>query len=72
MDERDSQAYVLSNKCLNESDKENGIHIENDKYITCKESGMCWYIENINMQSLILRFMGRGNTIKYKKVNIKY
>jgi hypothetical protein len=44
----DSEKYVLSNKCVNESDKENGIEPEKDKYISCVESDLCWYIVSIN------------------------
>ena len=63
-----NETFVLSNKCLNESDKENGIELETDKYISCKESDMCWYIVSINKDFLTLSYMGRGNTLKYKRV----
>lgn len=64
----DKEAYILSNKCLNESDKENGLKLENDKYISCNESDLCWYIVAVNKDFLTLSYMGRGNTLKYKRV----
>ena len=65
----DSEPYVLSNKCMNEGDKENGIEPEKDKYISCVESDLCWYIISVNKDFLTLSYMGRGNTLKYKRVN---
>ena len=66
--ETDSEPYVLSNKCLNEGDKDNGIEPEKDKYISCKESDMCWYIDFPSKDFLTLTYMARGNTLKYKRV----
>ena len=64
----DKEAFVLSNKCLNESDKENGLKLEKDKYMSCMESDLCWYIVFLNKDFLTLSYMGRGNTLKYKRV----
>jgi hypothetical protein len=64
----DKEAFVLSNKCLNESDKENGLELEKYKYISCIESDLCWYIVSINEDYLTLSYMGRGNTLKYRRV----
>jgi hypothetical protein len=63
-----SEKFELSNKCLNESDLEKGSESEKDKYITCKESDMCWYIESIDKDFLTLIYMARGNTHQYKRV----
>lgn len=63
-----SETYVLSNKCMNESDLENGFEPEKDKYISCTESDLCWYIVLINKDFLTLSYMGRGNSLKYKRV----
>jgi hypothetical protein len=68
MENWDVEPFELSDKCLNESDKDNGIELEKDKYISCKQSDMCWYIVAINKDFLTLSFMGRGNTLKYKRV----
>ena len=64
----DIETFELSDKCLNESDIDNGIETEKDKYISCKESDLCWYIVAINKDFLTLSYMGRGNTLKYKRV----
>lgn len=64
----DKETFVLSNKCLNESDKDNGLELEKDKYMSCKESDMCWYIVSLNKDFLTLSYMSRGNTLKYKRV----
>ena len=66
--ESDSEPYVLSNKCLNDSNKDNGIEPEKDKYISCEESDMCWYIVVVNNTYLELSYLARGNTLRYKKL----
>lgn len=64
----DSTPYTLSSKCLNDSDKEMAIEPEKDKYISCIQDDLCWYILTINKDFLTLSFTGRGNTLKYKRV----
>jgi hypothetical protein len=64
----DKEAFVLSNKCLNESDKDNGLELEKDKYMSCLESDLCWYIVSLNKDFLTISYMGRGNTLKYKRI----
>jgi hypothetical protein len=64
----DKEAFVISNKCLNESDKDNGLELEKDKYMSCKESDLCWYIDFPSKDFLTLTYMARGNTLKYKRV----
>jgi hypothetical protein len=64
----DKEVFILSDKCSNESDQNNGMKLEKDKYISCKESDLCWYIVLINKDLLTLSYMGRGNTLKYKSV----
>ena len=64
----DKEVFILSDKCSNESDQNNGMDLEKDKYISCKESDLCWYIVLINKDLLTLSYMGRGNTLKYKRV----
>lgn len=46
MENWDSELFTLSNKCLNKSDKVMIGEPENDKYISCNQSDMCWYIIN--------------------------
>ncbi len=64
----DKETFVISNKCLNESDKDNGFELEKDKYISCIESDLCWYIVAINKDYLTLSYMARGNNLYYKRV----
>ncbi|HBS85116.1 MAG: hypothetical protein A2W91_01385 [Bacteroidetes bacterium GWF2_38_335] len=68
MDEWDSEEFVLSDKCLNDFNKDNKTEGEKDRYITCKASDLCWYILELNETTLSLSYMGRGNTLNYKKV----
>ena len=64
----DKEVFILSNKCSNESNKDNGLKLEKDKYLSCIESDLCWYIVYLNKDFLTLSYMGRGNTLKYKRV----
>ena len=59
------EKYTLSNTCLNGE----GIESEKKEYISGLKSGMCWYIISIDNESLSLSFVGRGNTLNYKRVN---
>lgn len=64
----DDEVFVLSDRCLNESDKGNNIPAEKDRYISCSESDLCWYIISLDSETLSLSYMSRGNTLTYKKV----
>ncbi len=68
MDKWDDKTFILSNKCANQSDKDNGIVPEKDRYISCIESDLCWYIVDVDKENLSLSYMGRGNTLTYKRV----
>jgi len=61
------EEFVLSEKCMNKSDANNGIPSEKDKYISCLQSDMCWYIVKLDSVNLELSYMGRGNTLRYMK-----
>ncbi len=69
--EWDDELFILSNKCLNESDSDSGIAPENQRYISCLESDLCWYIVEIDEQKLVLSYMARGNTLSYRRVLIR-
>jgi hypothetical protein len=69
MDEWDDEIFELSDKCSNPSDQDNEIEPEKNRYISCKESDMCWYIIEVDKENLSLSYMSRGNTLKYKRVN---
>jgi len=64
----DEEEYTISDGCLNESDRANGIEKEEDKYLSCKKSDLCWYIIEVDEENLMLSYMGRGNTLTYKRV----
>ena len=64
----DEEEYVLSNSCLNVSDKENNIKTEELRFISCLNSDMCWYIVNLDEINLTLSYMGRGNSLNYTRV----
>ncbi len=68
MDEWSDETITLSDKCSNESDKLKEIKAEKDLYITSESSDMCWYIIDLNEEILTLAYMGRGNTLSYKRV----
>ena len=68
METWEKEVFVLSNKCMNEGDLDNGAELEEDRYISCQESDMCWYIVSVNNDFLTLSYMGRGNSLEYKKV----
>lgn len=67
--EGDREEYVLSNECLNDSDK--GSAQDRDKYISLLKSDMCFHIDHIDNKSLSLVYMGRGNFLNYRKVGIE-
>lgn len=69
MDKWDDEIFILSEKCVNDSDKESIAESEKDKYISCKESDLCWYIIGVNESTLLLSYVSRGNTLTYKRVN---
>ncbi|MBM77690.1 MAG: hypothetical protein CL846_04350 [Crocinitomicaceae bacterium] len=64
----DEEEYVLSNSCLNVSDKENNIKTEELRFISCLNSDMCWYIVSLDENNLTLSYMGRGNSLNYTRV----
>ena len=64
----DEEEFSLSNTCLNDSDKDNGIEKEEAKYLRCIKSDLCWYIVELDKENLTLSYMGRGNTLTYKRM----
>jgi hypothetical protein len=65
----DDEEFILSDNCMNETNQADKNPKEIDKYISCKKSDLCWYIVSISSESLTLQYMGRGNTLSYKRVN---
>ncbi|MCA6423661.1 MAG: hypothetical protein IM591_01455 [Chitinophagaceae bacterium] len=66
---RDSEEFVLSDQCENEFNQSDNSTKEKDSYISCKESDLCWYIMYLNEKGLTLQYLGRGNTLTYKRVD---
>ena len=64
----DDMIFVLSSSCMNESNIDESIEKETDKYISSIEEDLCWYIIELSQTKLYLAYQGRGNTIFYKKV----
>ena len=67
-EELDNEAIMLSDTCMNESDSENGLPEEKNRYLSNPNLDMCWYIEFVDNTSLSLIYMATGNTLTYKKV----
>lgn len=68
MDQWDDEEFILSDRCTNEGDKTAEEARETDRYISLERSDMCWYIIEISDKKLSLSYVGRGNTLTYKKV----
>lgn len=64
-----SEPYILTDRCLNESNQNTDVAREKARYISCKKSDLCWYIVALTKNSLHLSYMGRGNSLQYTKVN---
>lgn len=67
MDEWTDETFVLSEKCMNASNQD-AAGAEKDKYISSADSDMCWFIVKLNEKELELSYVGRGNTLAYKRV----
>lgn len=68
MEDWDESAYVLSDKCVNDSNKDKVVAKEKDRYISIMGDDLCCYIEKLDATTLSISFMGRGNTFTYKRV----
>jgi hypothetical protein len=68
MDAWDEEPFVLSDKCKNPQDAANELTPETNRYMSCTQSDLCWYVETIDAENLSLVYMGRGNTLKYIRV----
>lgn len=68
MTDWDEEDFILADKCVNESDKDNEGEPEAFAYITCAKSDLCWYIMGVNEKTLSLQYMARGNTLTYRRV----
>lgn len=67
MENWDEENYALSSQCENETDK-NSVGDKNEqRYISCIKSDLCWYIDNVDANNLTLVYMGRGNKLTYTR-----
>ena len=64
----DDVIFVLSSSCMNESNIDEAIEKETDKYISSIDEDLCWYIIELSQTNLSLAYQGRGNTLVYKKI----
>lgn len=64
----DSEEFILSAQCENESDLGTSGDPNKGKFISCKESDMCWEIASVTSTTLTLIYTARGNTLTYKKI----
>lgn len=69
MTEWEEEKFVLSDGCMNASNKEPNSTLGEDRYISCIKSDMCWYIISVDDETLSLSYVGRGNTLTYKRVD---
>jgi len=63
----DDEEFILKDQCENETNKADNNSKEKDRYISCIKSDLCWYIESVSKEKLILQYMGRGNTLTYTR-----
>lgn len=64
----DSEEFILSSKCENESDMESLSNSLKSNFISCKESDLCWEIASVTSTTLNLIYTARGNTLTYKRI----
>jgi uncharacterized protein (TIGR02145 family) len=62
------EEFILSDKCMNESDKGGYTTGEKGRYISVLKSNTCWYIVELDDSRLLLSYVGRGNTLTYRRV----
>ncbi|MFN5337248.1 MAG: hypothetical protein ACK5C2_08280 [Bacteroidota bacterium] len=53
---------------MNESDSENGLTEEKNRYLSNPNLDMCWYIEFLDENNLTLIYMARGNTLNFRRI----
>ena len=51
-----------------ESNIDEAIEKETDKYISSIDEDLCCYIIEVSQTNLSLAYQGRGNTLVYKKI----
>ncbi|WP_205502193.1 hypothetical protein [Rufibacter psychrotolerans] len=64
------EEFVLSDRCRNAADQARNVSPDKEKYISVTDSDLCWYIVAVDSASLELSYVGRGNTLSYRKVGL--
>ena len=67
-EELDNEMIMISDTCMNESDSENGLTEEKNRYLSNPNLDMCWYIEFLDENNLTLIYMARGNTLNFRRI----
>lgn len=65
--DENTEPYQVSKNCLNSSN-ELATELSDPKYLSVEESDLCWFIVNVDENNLELSYVGRGNTLKFRKV----
>lgn len=64
----EDELIIISDTCMNESDSENDLPKEKNRYISNPNMDMCWYIDFLDATNLSLIYMSRGNFHNYRRV----
>jgi hypothetical protein len=67
-DGMEDELIIISDTCMNESDSENDLPKEKNRYISNPNMDMCWYIDFLDATNLSLIYMSRGNFHNYRRV----
>lgn len=68
MEEWEDEEFVLTDSCMNNSGKNPAPRKEKDRYISYPSSNLCCYLLKLDATTLSISYMGRGNTLNYKRV----
>lgn len=71
MEDWDVEEIIISEQCTNTSNLDSNPNRERGFYISALASDLCWYISHVDKEYLTLIYMGRGNTLTYKRVKQK-
>jgi len=68
VDELDNEMIMISDTCMNESDSDNDLPEEKNRYLSNPNLDMCWFIEFVDENNLTLVYMARGNTLNFRRI----
>jgi len=68
VDELDNFMIMISDTCMNESDSDNDLPEEKNRYLSNPNLDMCWFIEFVDENNLTLVYMARGNTLNFRRI----